>query len=242
MASRGGCYFCCGKAGSGKSSTVRVFGAGKRSRGSLGMFVGSTGVVSMSHEGHDGPYASTVHSTMGVPVVPSGEAVGDLVSLIEEGTALASLLAVIEWLVWDEWAAAHRKVWECVDRLLKMLKRSRLPMGGIVFVACGDMRQTCDGDSPLGRHFDPAAHSTHWATRACFGPHNATADEINSAFLANVPGDPHTYTAFDQVMSEEAADRSASASNVVELADDKRPSGVPPRLVVFKQHAVVYSG
>ena len=137
----GGLHFVYGDAGVGKTLTLRVFAASERRRGRVVLTVASTGIVALNHDGFDSRYGQTAHTAFGVPVVPAGQETGDLTSRISQGSAQAKFLAIVDTVIWDELGASHRKVWECVDRLMRMLRACEEPMGGAKTLCAFDLMQ-----------------------------------------------------------------------------------------------------
>eukprot|EP00663_Eupelagonemidae_sp_cell21sb_P007461 gene7461-4256_t len=134
------CMYLDGKAGRGKSLTVRAIHWRCRRDGLVGLPTASTGVAAGDYE--DG---ATAHSLFGIPIDENGARMSKQSCNIGGGAARkqrAELLRAAAVITWDELPMAHRFDFEAVDDLLRDVRGSDAPFGGVVFIGAGDFRQT----------------------------------------------------------------------------------------------------
>ena len=130
----GGLYFLDAPGGCGKTFLLETILASIRGRGQIAIATAGSGLAATLLPG-----GRTVHSTFKVPlnVATSDNAICS----VKKGTSLCRLFKEATLLVIDEAPMLHRKVLECMDRTLRDLRSSELPMGGLPTLLCGDFRQ-----------------------------------------------------------------------------------------------------
>lgn len=119
-------YFLTGKAGTGKSTLLRYFRATTSKRHAV---VAPTGIAALNVQGQ------TIHSFFGfgIDITPS------LVRYARADKMI--LLRNLEVLIIDEVSMVRADLLDCIDRSLRMNRRSNLPFGGVQIIAIGDPYQ-----------------------------------------------------------------------------------------------------
>jgi len=134
-ANNGGLFFVDAPGGTGKTFVNTLLLAAVRQHRQIALAVASSGVAATLLPG-----GRTVHSTFKLPLDLAASE--NPVCSISKSSAMAQVIRQCRLIVWDECSMAHRKALEAVDRTLRDLRASELPMGGVTVVLSGDFRQT----------------------------------------------------------------------------------------------------
>ena len=125
--------FIDGKAGRGKTFLVECLTWHLRGRGDIVLITGTTALSVIGYE-----RGRTAHSTFGIPVKENN---AEFSCRIRPGSGQAKLICAAKLIIWDELPMANRAAVEAVDILLRQLKESPRPFGGVFFLGVGDFRQ-----------------------------------------------------------------------------------------------------
>lgn len=120
-------------AGRGKSYVMECLTWWLRTRENMVLITGST-----AQSVRDYDRGSTAHFRFGIPVT---EDKSNIKCRISPRSDQADLIRASKLIIWDELPMANRAAVEAVDALLRDLKRSELPFGGIKFLGVGGFRQ-----------------------------------------------------------------------------------------------------
>uniref|UniRef100_A0A0L8IB38 ATP-dependent DNA helicase n=1 Tax=Octopus bimaculoides TaxID=37653 RepID=A0A0L8IB38_OCTBM len=130
----GGIFFLDAPAGTGKTFVTKLILAEIRRTQGIALAVASSGIAALL------PGGRTAHSTFKLPL--------DLAKTdtpicnISNSSDQAEVFRRCKLIVWDEYTMAHRGALEALDRSLRDIKDSTVPMGGITLLCSGDIRQT----------------------------------------------------------------------------------------------------
>ena len=125
--------FLDGMAGRGKSYVMECLTWWLRGRENIVLITGSTAQSVRDYE-----RGSTAHFRFGIPVTEDNS---NIKCRISPRSDEADLIRASKLIIWDELPMANRAAVEAVDALLRDLKGSELPFGGIKFLGVGDFRQ-----------------------------------------------------------------------------------------------------
>ncbi len=158
--------------GRGKSFAIRVLVLGLRSAGlrrpRVVVTVASTGVAASQFAWRMGAPetdATTAHRRFRISVQSAWNQDEPPVCGVTGGSDNAALLRVADAIVWDEMGNAKRADMEAVDALLRELRRSERPFGGVYLVGLGEFPATLGVrlllDDSLAYIFVVVAFSSH---------------------------------------------------------------------------------
>ncbi|XP_076890555.1 ATP-dependent DNA helicase RRM3-like [Bidens hawaiensis] len=116
----------------GKTFLWNTLSASVRYEGKVVLSVTSSGITSLLLSG-----GRTAHSWFHIPI----NLVEDLFCYIKPDSDLARLLHETSLIIWDEAPIVHKHGFEALDRSLKDIFASELPLSGNVIVFGGDFRQ-----------------------------------------------------------------------------------------------------
>ncbi len=125
--------FLTGEPGSGKTHTVNAYVAWLRSHGIEPAITASTGIAA-THVG-----GMTIHSWSGIGI--NAHMTPELLDTIASKEHVAKRLQKAKVLIIDEVSMLSGEVLSMVDAVLKEVRHSELPMGGIQVVVVGDFFQ-----------------------------------------------------------------------------------------------------
>jgi len=119
-------YFLTGKAGTGKSTLLKYFRATTKKSHAV---VAPTGIAALNVQGQ------TIHSFFGwgPDITPGRVKYARADKLI--------MYRSLDTLIIDEISMVRADLLDCIDRFLKMNRRSNLPFGGVQIIAIGDPYQ-----------------------------------------------------------------------------------------------------
>lgn len=127
-------FFLHGPAGTGKTFVYNTLCQYLRGQGKIVLCVASSGIASQLLD--DG---RTAHSMFRIPLnVDTNESA---TCDIKKQSPLADLLRNTDCIIWDEIPMQNRRCQEAVDQILRDIRNSDLPMGGITTVDGGDFQQ-----------------------------------------------------------------------------------------------------
>lgn len=129
------CIFVDGRAGRGKSFVLQCFVAWCRSQQWIVLIVGSTALSVQSYK-----RGRTAHSMFGVPVSMSGI---ELQSMVTPSSGQFKLIKAAKVIIWEELPMINKSVLECVEALLRPLRKADVDVGfgNTLFIGTGDFRQ-----------------------------------------------------------------------------------------------------
>ncbi|EIW71848.1 hypothetical protein TREMEDRAFT_27049 [Tremella mesenterica DSM 1558] len=126
------CFFLDGPGGCGKTFVENTVAAVLRAEGDIVLMVGSSGICAILLKG-----GRTAHSRFKIPI----DIHGDSQCSISKQSELAKLFLRTRLIIWDEAPMQHRHCAEAVERMLRDVRGSEEPFGGVVVVFAGDFRQ-----------------------------------------------------------------------------------------------------
>ncbi|TKR72374.1 hypothetical protein L596_019832 [Steinernema carpocapsae] len=128
-------FFIEGSGGCGKTFLYESLYYGLRAQGHKVLSVAHTGVAATLL-----PNGSTVHRAFGIPLTTEE----DMQSHIDLASHRAEELKQVDVVLWDESTMSDRRVYNCVDRLLRALhdEADEEAFGGVMIIAGGDWKQT----------------------------------------------------------------------------------------------------
>ncbi|TKR73497.1 hypothetical protein L596_020801 [Steinernema carpocapsae] len=128
-------FFIEGSGGCGKTFLYESLYYGLRAQGHKVLCVAHTGVAATLL-----PNGSTVHRAFGIPLITEE----DMESQIDLASRRAEELKQVDVILWDEATMSDRRVYNCVNRLLRALhdEADEEDFGGVMLVAGGDWKQT----------------------------------------------------------------------------------------------------
>lgn len=118
--------FVTGKAGTGKSTLIRYI----RSKFQRSIVVAPTAIAATNIEG------VTIHSFFGLPLQPVHPD-----DIPDPEPTLRTVLTSLDVLIIDEISMVTSATVDCIDKILKTVKRNEKPFGGIAVVFVGDLFQ-----------------------------------------------------------------------------------------------------
>uniref|UniRef100_A0A0L8GXW8 ATP-dependent DNA helicase n=2 Tax=Octopus bimaculoides TaxID=37653 RepID=A0A0L8GXW8_OCTBM len=131
----GGIFFLDAPVGTGKTFVTKLILTEIRRTQGIALAVASSGIAATLLPG-----GRIAHSAFKLPL--------DLAKTdtpicnISNSSDQAEVFRRCKLIVWDEYTMAHRGALEALDRSLRDIKDSTVPMGGITFFLSGDFRQT----------------------------------------------------------------------------------------------------
>ncbi|KAK0409667.1 hypothetical protein QR680_004685 [Steinernema hermaphroditum] len=128
-------FFLNGSGGCGKTFLYRALYYALKASGHNVLCTAHTGVAATLL-----PNGATVHRSFGIPITAEEQ----MESQISLETTKAEELSKVDVILWDEATMSDRRVYNCVDRLLRALheENSEEPFGGVMIIAGGDWKQT----------------------------------------------------------------------------------------------------
>src|SRR5260370_2545345 len=126
-------FFIHGPGGTGKTFVYNALTAKARLQGHIVLCVAGSGIASQLLLN-----GSTAHSMFKIPIPCHEESTCG----VKKQSPLAALFCAARMIVWDEVSMSHRNVFEAVDHMLKDIRDSPLPFGGLTVVFGGDFQQT----------------------------------------------------------------------------------------------------
>ena len=131
------CINACG--GTGKTYLINLILSKVRSMNKIALATGLSGIAStLLRSGR------TLHSRCKIPL----DIREDSVCSFSRGDAIGQLMQQASLLVIDEMSMGHKYIFECLDRSLQDVRRSRSLFGGLTVLLAGDRRQIL----PVVRH------------------------------------------------------------------------------------------
>ncbi len=125
-------FFLNGPAGTGKTFCYSVLCYHLRGERRIVLCVASSGIAATLLKG-----GRTAHSTFKIPI----KILANSTCSIKKNSKLADLMRQVSLIIWDEVPMQHRHCVEAVNRMLKDIRDSTLPFGGITTVFGGDFQQ-----------------------------------------------------------------------------------------------------
>ncbi|XP_014780017.1 uncharacterized protein LOC106876122 [Octopus bimaculoides] len=128
-------FFLDTPAGTGKTFLTKLILAEIRRTQGIALAVASSGIAATLLPG-----GRTTHSTFKLPLDLAKT--NTPICNISNSSEQAEVFRRCKLIVWDECTMAHRGALEALDRSLRDIKDSTVPMGGITLLLLGDFRQT----------------------------------------------------------------------------------------------------
>ena len=129
-------YYIDGGPGRGKSFLLRTLVYYTRSTGKIALCCASSGFVAVMYPG-----GRTAHNLFKIPVKEDEYDMIKIECDIPNSSQRAELFRQTSLIVWDEITMMNKHNIEAVDTVMRKIRNSDIPFGGIVFVGAGDFRQ-----------------------------------------------------------------------------------------------------